>query len=1209
MSVLTDKDAGKQPLLLCDIVFPDGAALHLSTHEVTWGGNSYSARLDDQVIPQIAARSEQGVDRIPSVQVAIHDSDKVMLSTYGFASGRGFRGSNLTLTLVFADIEAGTFSSDYWMPFQGIVESSDYQRKGRADILLLSANASHNNARVYLPAFIAQSRCSNIFPTGPDSASQAAARLRAATDMSDQSWGCGYCLASATDAETGSSAITGNTGAANLTMPDGTPLTDSAGVFVACDYTNTRCIQIMGNPSPASGYGPLDQDASGRQSGRFTGITWAPTRMYRSESYVSGKWTDIVNPGPDIAWGKPFPMVRGVQWVKPVVLNVFGAADSTRFEVALCQDKVSTDAIVVYDGITQVNVNGFLVPENGSSPDNKLFRWNWSSNGSRRGSTTGDIPYSHAGDPHGSVAVIEIVVYSQVAQAGSVPNVQVLMQGSQVKIPTTANAADQHLWALSNSTNAAFLWLDTMIWGNYRYDEIDLQTVIDAAPYCDAQINYIDATGATTNVNADGSPHRRFDCMYSLETKRSLSDASKAMARCFNAQFPRNMQTGKIQLLIRKTLSDQQPAPVSGSNYNTAVSSVSADGSSKNGYLAYLFDETNILRAGPDDPPFLRVYTDSNSSTPNNIRFGFQDRNNSYASDTISVVDSAAISRSGGSNGDQEITDSWDVMGVSDFDTGLRISNTALAEKLRGNATGEPSGTEYVDIPADFRCVHLTIGSIIGVSWQAYAWTMRQFRVIGVKPARDWESCTITAAGHRDEWYTDAFGQHGPSVTTQPGLGRLPYAWQPFGEQPIAGDSLMGAPVGFAARSWWSFGVSPLYDTAADGSARASLSILGCPPVNGFSQTLQPPVMGIRGVAAGSGGSILAARGIYIAIAALDSAGLESKLSTFALCVTPAGADTCTITTPLIQWPAGTSSYIAYAGSDQSNMSAQAVGSGTPPTITLTALNFETFGPPDQSAVALHFQAKRCGAAGSPPKSYGHSGVWGDELYSVAANTLHFNPPAGSFGANQFAGYDLVLLALPQGNTGTVPLASFRISANTTGGDFTVTPDPVAAGILAGSVFACMSVPSGSSTATSIVDPNYQNAYNGGAGLTAGAEVGNVVRVLIGSGQYAERTITANTQTSISWADPLPSVPDSSTRYIIETPTWDYDVSAPINASHPAPSPVPSVGSIPVDNYAGQTLFVRVHVQDVNEYDSIQSWAPWRIVYVWGSQGTVVTVS
>ena len=70
-TLIASKEGNYQPCLLATFQFADGTFLRASTHNLNAaeGGNQYQsndylARIDQQDIQQVQARSEQGIDRI-----------------------------------------------------------------------------------------------------------------------------------------------------------------------------------------------------------------------------------------------------------------------------------------------------------------------------------------------------------------------------------------------------------------------------------------------------------------------------------------------------------------------------------------------------------------------------------------------------------------------------------------------------------------------------------------------------------------------------------------------------------------------------------------------------------------------------------------------------------------------------------------------------------------------------------------------------------------------------------------------------------------------------------------------------------------------------------------------------------------------------------------------------------------------------------------
>lgn len=1208
-TVLGSKDTAPQlpgiPLLLAEFVFADQSTLFLSTHPLNategsasyvYNGNSYLARLNQQDLAQIQARSEQGIDRIDQVTLHLSDSDRTMLV---IEKATGFAGAILTLRLVMWTADTSTFTSDSLIPFIGICNGPQYSNDQQGDVLIITATSSHNMARIDVPLWQVQSTCGNDFPVNANE------RLLGATDMSHHCWSCGYDPDQVgTDPFAGGDARRGNTTTPNLVNAYGRKISDGAGNFIWCGKTRADC----------EARGMFNQDSSSRSTKRFNGIEWAPlNREVSSKSYLEGKTIRFVQLGRnDTIFAERFPMLYGTQWVKPIVANVVGDANETRCEAVVCQDFTGNGDVGGYgtgiagSGVQQVVLNGVILPARSSSPDNKNYFATVLASGARTGGINSDALYNSLGDPYGSLTTIYASVYRQLADSGSAPNIMVLSNGPFFKVPNTANPADQASWPLTRSTNPCWVLLDVLIWANWKYAEIDLQSFINESAYCDVSVTY-------TNLANVSTTHARFKAQFVLEKARKASEVITGILHCFNGQLTKDPVTGKLKLFIRKTLADQQGSPVTGSNYNTAIKSIHADGTAGNGYAAYRFDESTIDREGIDAPPHLPWRIDPAAQTPNVLACQFQDEDNGFQSDSIAVKDADAIQRAGGYQSSQEVPESYNAIGFSNFDQTFRVLNCTLGEMLRGNPRLDTGGTIIIGpFPVSgIRIAHLKKGDLVLVNWQAYGFQPATqlesppgtpipgflARVSELSFQTNYQRAMVTLRWHEDVWYTDQYGQQGPPLYSNPrkGLpGRRPYPWQPFGIQPITNDSVYWTIPGYASGSWWHFGVAQSYQTLDDNTQLAKVTVFGCPPVNVFSSgasAAQPPIMGIQGTTAATGGTIPDQTVIYIKIAAIDASG---SLSTLSITVTVAtggngSVNTNTVTTPTIYWQAGTVGYVLYAGVDEQNLSEQATSSSsTPSTITLTALNLETYGPPDQIADTLHFRGKKII----------HGGVWGADVASVSANTLTFGPPT-NFTVNQWAGYDIMLVANPVSDTTQVKVANFRVTANDVSGNLTVTPDPVAAGIQAGSAFIMLAA-AAHITATTIGDDNFVNPYSpSGSTVNEGQYL---IRIIAGTGKSQFRALASNTATVYTVTEPWNPLPDATSRWVIEEQGWQYDMDVErISTSTPNPSPAPQVATINVDNFSGNTILLQVNVEDQDGSGSLEPFAPIRLIFIRGA--------
>src|ERR1043165_5554069 len=150
-TLLANKDAaphGYAPLLIAQFVFTDGTSLYCSTHNLNtseggtaYSGHSYLARIADQDLAQIQARSEQGIDRIADVTLHLYNADQFIWTNYEKASGKGFKGARLYLSLILMDIDPSTggyvFTSDSPAPlkFSGICDAPNFENGGQTIVV------------------------------------------------------------------------------------------------------------------------------------------------------------------------------------------------------------------------------------------------------------------------------------------------------------------------------------------------------------------------------------------------------------------------------------------------------------------------------------------------------------------------------------------------------------------------------------------------------------------------------------------------------------------------------------------------------------------------------------------------------------------------------------------------------------------------------------------------------------------------------------------------------------------------------------------------------------------------------------------------------------------------------------------------------------------------------------------------------------------
>jgi len=241
--------------------------------------------------------------------------------------------------------------------------------------------------------------------------------------------------------------------------------------------------------------------------------------------------------------------------------------------------------------------------------------------------------------------------------------------------------------------------------GPFSHSDFDAPSWFAAAAWCDVPISYLDANNVTQS-------HARFRSSFALDgaNRKTLAQAVLELRNCAGIILSKNPANGKLQCSIKRGLADQQPAPITGSNYNTAVASVKADGTAGVGYLAYLFDGAGSIKNNT-----LQIDGRSINDTPNRISFRFQNEDNVWSDDSLSQIDPNAYV----SSGNQVIDVPFAVAGIPNFDQGARRANVELAEALYGNLRNDAGGTELPEFDTTVKAAHLAsmVGAICGIKY------------------------------------------------------------------------------------------------------------------------------------------------------------------------------------------------------------------------------------------------------------------------------------------------------------------------------------------------------------------------------------------------------------------------------------------------------------------------------------------------------------
>jgi hypothetical protein len=189
----------------------------------------------------------------------------------------------------------------------------------------------------------------------------------------------------------------------------------------------------------------------------------------------------------------------------------------------------------------------------------------------------------------------------------------------------------------------------------------------------------------------------------------------------------------------------------------------------------------------------------------------------------------------------------------------------------------------------------------------------------------------------------------------------------------------------------------------------------------------------------------------------------------------------------------------------------------------------------------------------------------------------------------------------------SAPLLNFHVSAFTAEtGTFTVSPDPVAAGLASEDILTIRAMPPGSCSSTTIGDAKFVNGQIPG-GMKVDQEIGNLVRIITGTGRGQVRRISDNTTTLLTIDTPWTVNPDATSRFIIESPSWEFisESNPTINSDR---SLITSV-SVPVSNALDYDFLVQSVAVDSFSVESPDELSPIRSIHVNAATGNPSSAS
>ncbi len=564
----------------------------------------------------------------------------------------------------------------------------------------------------------------------------------------------------------------------------------------------------------------------------------------------------------------------------------------------------------------------------------------------------------------------------------------------------------------------------------------------------------------------------------------------------------------------------------------------------------------------------------------NHLTANFADEEFQFVNNSISLYDIDHAKLIGGAVSPLFLKSNVNLSGTASKSQAARLITTRLREELGGITAAEWKAARQISFRTTVLALNTEPGMVCSMTHPDMPGGSGEFRVTSWRLNKDF-SIDIQGRTTTDSMYDLVIGPKPADVPAAPVPVEFPpipagQVWHPNEVYPPAGDPLFGADEG-------NFGLQQKYNTLADSTAQATLAVTGALPVNDLIPDTPAPA--IHTVSA-TGGGLLPAGTYYIAICVKNSAGKFSPPSNIVAVEVPANGK---VTLSDLVWPAGTfSGYVVFGATDPQRLCKQIEVSGAlPASIDVTvAFLRSTWNMPNPKFWRLRAKAK----------VVFHAGVFGAPITAVAANKITASDLIDA--TDNWNARDVSVIA--DKSDGSAPIWDFHVTAyDQAMGEMTVTPDPQAAGVEVGDVLIIRAAPS-AATATTVSDPGFINR-EAPAGLNVNEEEGRVVRIIAGLGRGQVRRIVSNTATQLTIDKPWDTIPDSTSRFIVEAAAWDY-----IGESTPTRNPLNTVTTelqIPVDNMLKQTMLVAGVSVDVDGTEAPEDKSPLREVYLFGDVG------
>jgi Putative phage tail protein len=781
----------------------------------------------------------------------------------------GFKGSQLTVYFAFVDLPSLTVTTESTVLFTGSAGDPDQITEST---FTLSFTSKLNLQRIALPNVRIQRLCPWSFPSTVEQRTEAVSG--GSLGKYSPYYGCGY-----------SADVMGGRGNFN-----------GGQAFTTCDKSRAQCQQR----------GMFSTDNSGNVTQRYGGFEFVPSQiMVRTSGAKSFHLSPVLDPAAN--YNDPVPMVYGTGWINAPMIFSRNDGNLTHMEVLLSLGAIQSLQGGTIQGAFKVVVNDVEIPQGVVGTDMTTTGWyNIVSTGNVKGAF--DLDFTDAnnrplGDPYGSMAVIEIVVPNRISSGRSVPTIEVLLQGLLLDIFNT----DGSLQTTAFSANPAWVILDILRRCGWQTSDVNMATFVAAAEFCDYLIT-------TTDLNGNSIQVPRFQCNLILTKRQSAAEIIRGI-RVASSLMIRFGANGLLELLPETTIAMQQPTLPDGSNSTATLNG---------GWPVYEFSDASgpfsgIARTASGASSII-LSSRSLAETSNRLSLEYQDSFNEFQQDSLSVVNSDDLALIG-----YEISSQSTALGVANASQATRVLLQQLDKSTDGN--------RFIEFQTSFRAMKVRPGDIIAITYLKEGMTRVPFRVIKLLPSTNYQTVTIYAQIHDDDWYSD-------SVAVLGGAGRQPGSQ---GQTPLP---LLG-PVFNSSGTSTEFTFSESIQQQSDGSMTDTLTVNFVRPATPASNSPSIPLLTLSPQISSTGGTLAGGQNLYYAISAVDGAGDEGTLSFTVLATIPQGPATHTVTLTGISLPSNATGFNVYRGTTPQLFYRIATALPVATTYTDIGAAYQPIGPPD----------------------------------------------------------------------------------------------------------------------------------------------------------------------------------------------------------------------------------------------------------------------